>query len=44
MGKSTYAIRGGSSKRTCTFDGGGGQTSAILVRTYKLNDPDVRTK
>ena len=32
---------GGLSKRTCAYDGGGGvKFFAILVHTYKWNDPD----
>ena len=33
MGKSTYTI-GGRSKRTCAYNGGGGQTLAIFERKY----------
>ena len=39
MGKSTYVMGGGRSKRTCAFDVGGvGQIFAVLVRIYKFND------
>ena len=39
MGKSTYAKEGGRSKRTRTYDRGGGKIFAILVPTHLLNDP-----
>ena len=38
MGKSTYAM-GGGSKRKCAHDGEEDRISAILMRMYQLNDP-----
>ena len=41
MGRSTYARRGVSNKRTCAYEGRGGQIFAIFVRAHLLNGPNT---